>query len=89
MHTVEPFSAKNIAACPAELPPPTTIDRSALALPRFELGGRVVHAGHLVAIEVVDRELAIVRASRGHHGAAGDLGAVGEVGDEVPGDLFE
>ena len=64
-------------------------DRRPGAPARLELGGRVVHAGHLVALEAVDRELAVVRAGRRDERAAGDLRAVGQRGHDVPGDVVE
>ena len=53
-------------------------DRRAGACPGLELGRRVVHARHLVAVEVVDRQPAVVGAGGGDEGAAGDLRAVGQ-----------
>ena len=86
-HTAEPFSARNIAAWPAELPPPDDDDRRAGALPGLELGGGVVDAGHLVALEALDGQPAVVGAGGGDDGPPGHLGAVGQRGDEVPGDV--
>ena len=64
-------------------------DRQAVAGPGFELGGGVVDAGHLVAVEVGDRQLAVVGAGGSDDGPAGDLRAVAEAGDEVAGDVVE
>ena len=44
------------------VPPADDDGRRPGAPARLELGGRVVHAGHLVALEAVDRELPVVRA---------------------------
>ena len=78
-----PDSARNIAAWPAELPPPTTTTGDCRALAGFHRGGRVVHAVALEVGEAVDVESSVAGAGGDDHGAAGDLGSVGEADDEV------
>ena len=80
-----PDSARNTAAWPAELPPPTTTTGDCGALPGFDRGGRVVHALALEVGEPVDVESPVAGAGGDDHRAAGDLGSVGEADDEVPG----
>ena len=86
--TDDPFSARNIAAWPAEFPPPTTTT-GAGARPHLQLGGGVVHADHLEALEVGHRQPAVVGAGGGDHRPPGHLGAVGQPGHQVPGHLGE
>ena len=85
MVTGLPASARNSAAWPAELPPPTTTTGRPGALAGLDLGGRVVHALALEVVEAVDVESPVARAGGDDHGAPGDLGAVGQADDEVPG----
>ncbi len=63
-------------------------DRLAGALARLELGGGVVHAGHLVAIETLDGQLSVVRPRRSDDRPTSDLAAVRQVHDEMAGDFF-
>ena len=78
MHTDEPFSARNIAAWPAELPPPTTT-AARRRTARLELGGGVEDAGHLVAVEAVDGKPAVVGAG----GATSARPAISVPSDEL------
>ena len=80
-----PDSARNTAAWPAELPPPTTTTGGLSALPGFHRGRRVVHAFALELSEAIDVETAVARAAGDDHGATGDLGSIVEPDDEVPG----
>ena len=64
-------------------------DRRAGAEPGLHLGGRVVHAVALELLEPVDVEPPVARAAGDDHGAAGDIGAVGEADDEMPGLLTQ
>ena len=67
-----------MAACPAELPPPTTPTVEPRHSRCFEFGGRVVDAGALEPLELVHRQAAVAGARRDDHGAGGDLAAIGE-----------
>ncbi len=64
-------------------------DRRAGALARLQLGGGVVHAAALELVEAGGVEPAVAGAGGGDHGAAGDLGAVGQADDEMPGLLAQ
>ena len=55
--------------------------RMAAARAHFEIGRRVVHAGALEPLEIVDREPLVARTRRDDDGAARDLAAVHELDD--------
>ena len=81
--TALPASARNKAACPAELPPPATTAGEPRARSGLQLGRRVVHAAGLELLEADGVEPPVARAGGDDHGPTGNFGAIGQAKNEV------